>query len=190
MINGKLEALKYILKINKNIFDQKKKLKLNLKDKFGNTPLFSGIKNGNLETLQILLNENDILVNIRNEKDLNLFHYAAEHGKDEVLDLFMTHQKTKGLLHECNKNGQNSIYFSAKAGYLSSTIKLIRNGVDINHQDIDGNTPLHIAIQKKHFHIIKNLIICGAKTNVFNKKKDTPKKLINIIGFMDIDDNN
>jgi hypothetical protein len=34
------DTLKYILNLNSNIYDQKKKLKLNPKDKSGNTPLF------------------------------------------------------------------------------------------------------------------------------------------------------
>jgi ankyrin repeat protein len=173
---GKIESLQFFL--NLEIFDEKKKLKLNLKDVNGNTPLFNGVIEGRTEHVATLLKENDVSVNLRNEKDMNIFHSAAYFGRDSMIELLANHEKTKKLLTETNKIGYTPLHVAAKSNSISCVVKLLQIGVDINAQDENGDTPLHLAIKKNSVQSIKNLVFSGAKINIQNKKKESAKKLI------------
>lgn len=50
---------------------------------------------------------------------------------------------------------------------------LVENGLPINAQDIDGDTPLHIAVSKGNLAIIEYLLKQGAKLSLTNKQGET-----------------
>jgi ankyrin repeat protein len=181
---SELNTLIYLLNIE--IFDEKKKLKLNLRDNLGNTPLFTGIVEGRYDHVKILLDIKDVNVNIRNEKDLNIFHVACQYGRDNIIELLYSNIKTKDLFEEKNKIGQTPLHIASKSNSLSCLLKLLQLGANINTQDNNGNTPLHLAIEKKNLSCVKNLILSGAKINLQNKKKISPKKLIQIHKIVDL----
>lgn len=54
---------------------------------------------------------------------------------------------------------------------------LIENGVDVNQQNIKGNTALHAAVEGGHLDIVMLLIQCGANIRLSNKKGYTPVSL-------------
>lgn len=49
-----------------------------------------------------------------------------------------------------------------------------REKIDINQLDDLGNTPLHLAVQKKQEQTVQILILTGCDMNIQNKDKDTP----------------
>lgn len=48
---------------------------------------------------------------------------------------------------------------------LECAIALLSHGCEVNIEDEDGNTPLHIAVQKKNLALIQALTIFGANLN-------------------------
>ena len=50
-------------------------------------------------------------------------------------------------------------------------IKDLLRGVDINHQDADGDTFLHAAVQEEHQDIVKLLVDEGADRTIQNKER-------------------
>lgn len=59
--------------------------------------------------------------------------------------------------------------------YSITYIKLlIRMGADVNHQNNDGNTPLHYAAQNKALTIVELLLQHGAIRSINNKKSLLP----------------
>jgi len=74
------------------------------------------------------------------------------------------------------KAGNSDLIKAAKLGNVDEVRELLGNdGIDINTQDEDGNTPLHLAIQDKHQEVIK-VLLKNQKANVgcFNKAGYAP----------------
>jgi ankyrin repeat protein len=71
--------------------------------------------------------------------------------------------------------------------YKKIIIYLIKGGININHQDNDGNTALHIAIKlRQNNEIIKLLLDNGADVNIKNKNGKTPLDIAMEKGDKDI----
>ena len=64
--------------------------------------------------------------------------------------------------------------------------KLISLGANINIQNTDSNTPLHIAALNGHLEIVKLLLEKGADVNVKDKEGTTPLHLAASLGHFDI----
>ncbi len=70
------------------------------------------------------------------------------------------------------------LHMAAQQNKISNVITLIKKGADINEQnEQDGDTPLHIALKKKHFELAKFLSYNGADPNLPNNAGDTPLHL-------------
>jgi ankyrin repeat protein len=63
---------------------------------------------------------------------------------------------------------------STENGDVSKVKLLLDNGSDINDQNSEGNTPLHISIAKQFTDIVKLLIQRGALVNLPNSQLQTP----------------
>ena len=46
---------------------------------------------------------------------------------------------------------------------------LVKEGININEQNQDGNTPLHLASIKNHVEVMKKLINLKASPHIINK---------------------
>lgn len=64
---------------------------------------------------------------------------------------------------------------AAQEGNLNSLKEQIRLGTDVNTQDSDGNTPLHLAIINEHADILNELLMVDTiDFNIFNQEDKTP----------------
>ncbi|ESO01238.1 hypothetical protein HELRODRAFT_133683, partial [Helobdella robusta] len=59
-------------------------------------------------------------------------------------------------------------------GDLTLATQLISLGANINQQNISGDTPLHVAIRKKHTRLVNLLLECGADVNIRDRSGLTP----------------
>ena len=55
-------------------------------------------------------------------------------------------------------NGYTALHDAAEENNVASARLLIEAGCDVNRQDIDGWTPLYIAVQNGHTEIVKVLV--------------------------------
>lgn len=69
------------------------------------------------------------------------------------------------------------IYSATKEGDLAKLRSLIKNGLNINNKDVNGNTPLHYAAVSGHINIVRLLLESGAIHNIENKQGKTPLQL-------------
>jgi len=66
------------------------------------------------------------------------------------------------------------------AGVWQNDIIFVECGVELpnlNHQDNNGDTPLHLAVKNQNFEIIKFLVEHGADLSIKNEQNQTPDEL-------------
>ena len=62
---------------------------------------------------------------------------------------------------------------------VNEVIRMINESTQINQQDEDGDTPLHVSINLNDWYAFRALIEKGANVWIRNNKKETPFNLIN-----------
>lgn len=152
----------------------------------GNTPLHIAVKNKQLHQTELLICSG-VSVNSKNHKGETPLHAiitkVLEKDYSEIITLLLKHKadvNTKNIdgepivftLIECfNKRGVNK---NSHLDTFKTIIRLfIKNGLNINETDSNGNTLLHIAgkINNRNelkFSIITFLVECGASINAKN----------------------
>jgi len=107
-------------------------------------------------------------------------------GNLELLDFFMSlhvhifvvdNDKRTMLHHTALNPNENS---------LAITEFLVERGLEVNAQDSDGNTPLHLALSPFQQDVAKYLINSGADPEIKNWKGMSPQTLVqqDIINFL------
>ena len=65
------------------------------------------------------------------------------------------------------------ITIAAGDGNMAQVNQYLNNGANVNFQDHNGNTALHLAVQNNHFDIIKFLLERGASMTIQNQAGNT-----------------
>ncbi|CUG87291.1 ankyrin repeat protein, putative [Bodo saltans] len=73
--------------------------------------------------------------------------------------------------------GVTPIVVACAAGCLASVHRLIEHGADPDVSDECGNTPVHHAVLRKDFPMVKTLLHAGAQIHVVNHAGDTPEDI-------------
>lgn len=156
----------------------------------GYTPLFIAVKFKCCKTAELLFNHGaDIgLCDANNKTVFDLLSFYTCTG---MIDIFLQ----SGIDINSMKNQKNDNPFHILCNHLRpptyideidmininlSIQKLYNLGCDINHQNIDGNTPLHLACQYEiDFKFIKMFLDFGSDINIENTNGQTPFVLLN-----------
>ena len=131
----------------------------------------------------ILNNNNNDLNNIENMKDDN--EEIHERDKKLIFEHFFTcvesyqYDKLLSWLEKSSKymdlsptlnNGDNLLHLSIKYSVPHYIIKfLITHGININSQNCEGDTALHLAVKNHKYKTIDLLIKMGASEYIYNK---------------------
>lgn len=182
--NGTLETKE--LEIN---YDKNDAINLELKNKKGETPLHVAIANRSNDSALKLIEKN-VNVNAKNNLEKTPLHYAAEHNaSDEVLESLIKHGAD---INAKDISGKTALHYACKTGSKDVANLIMKNGdqitdlnkgevtdkdkkfTDLNIQDKDGNTALHLALNNKKYDIAKKLInytpsITVKERNIENK---------------------
>ena len=109
-----------------------------------NTLLMRAVFDDNYDVFDYLIKKpQDFSVVARD--DLNIIHYIAWFGRDEICE--------SQLIKLSHKTNVESL---------------------INERDLDGQTPLHVAARRNKHRIIAWLISIGSDVNVRNNNNDLP----------------
>lgn len=85
---------------------------------------------------------------------------------------------THWLLSHGAKIHKYSLHLAIKIFDIHTIILLLRYGADINIQDTDGNTVLHLAVYYKLADLIPFLLDHGANRDLKNNRGYTPEQLL------------
>ncbi|KAL6057002.1 Myotubularin-like phosphatase domain [Balamuthia mandrillaris] len=118
---------------------------VNVKDNSGWTPLFCACRKGHLKMCEILLNKGADASILSNDKATPLHYFVRED------------------------------YPSNAVTKVQRIIRLmVDSGLDLNHQNTNGETALHIAAYNGKETSVKALLLCGALVNRIDRNGETP----------------
>eukprot|EP01080_Neovahlkampfia_damariscottae_P002858 gene2858-4701_t len=176
MNSSDLKMLQFLLS---QASSNKTKLLVNIKDKTGDTPLLRGVLQDSIECVSELISttKSNVNLSIHNDKDFNIFHYAARKGSSDMIELLFN-TSAKSLYDQQNKDGLTPLHIACKVGNIDVIQKLFELGANINQQDNLGNTPLHYSIKNGKVNSSQLLMRLKAKINIKNKLKETARQLL------------
>ena len=145
---GNIGLVKYLVNLG---------LSLEVRDKFGRTPIFHAVLKGHEDLILFLLGRN-AKTNVRNINGHSLMQIAAQGGKIRIVEAL--------LEHGCSVNDKSADTFSSKGflpplhaaalyGHLEVVKFLVHNGADKSQIEFRyGKTPVALARDRGHHTVV------------------------------------
>jgi ankyrin repeat protein len=118
---------------------------INYQNKFGETALHYASKKGNIEIINILI-ENGGDVEIINHRGKNMLHFAAEGNQPVSLVYFK--EKHSLNIHSFDEKGSSLLHWACYWQAEQSVEFILSWSIDIDIVDKEGITALHLAVEK------------------------------------------
>ena len=164
---------------------------LNEKTNEGLTALHYAAYKGNIPMLQYLIKFGANIMETTNFGK-NVLHMAAE-GNQPSMIIYLISKENQS--HDCvDENGSTPLHRACYCGGEEAVNFLINLGADINAQDKEKLTPLHLAVLGENEQIVLKLLQKNANKNISNGKGELPidlarkKNCTSIVNILDDDD--
>ena len=139
---------------------------VNVQDEKGNTPLHKYAMKG-VENLVRLLLQHNADANIQNENGLTALHMAVIGGVVNIIGLLLEHKADVNIQ---DRWGYTPLHLSARFSHkdFNKIIDLLlQYGVqNIDIRDVEGRTPLQMAVRCGNAQAVKKLVDLGADVSV------------------------
>ena len=156
------------LKKNPKVTKEKFQNYLEQKNKKGFNALHYTVMNGNIKILNLLL-ENNINYESTNNRGLNVLHIAEQNNKLNMLILFK--EKYKFDIESTDDEGSTPLHWACYTNSFNCVEYLLSFNINVNIQDKEGLTPLHLCIiGKNNYNIIKLLLQYKANPDICDNK--------------------
>ncbi|ORX61169.1 ankyrin [Piromyces finnis] len=167
IMKNDISMIKYFLKKYSKVLD------FNHKNNLGHNAFTYALKCKNNDIINLListnkfdvLNEddygNDMLMYITCSLSLSSFRIFSAHIEDTVIN-------------KCNHNRESYLIMATKVNNEKIIDILLDKGIDVDHQESQGNTALHYAALQDNMATIEKLIKYGANLEIQNYKGETP----------------
>ena len=124
----------------------------------------------------------DYIKRLKNSKD-NEDHFTnltklIKKGEVSLFFEYFQENFKKMYINKKDENGNTLLILAIKQGLNTICKLLIKNGIDVNIQNNNGNSALHYALSGKNYVVADELRIYGALENCKNKKGFIPWECI------------
>jgi ankyrin repeat protein len=175
------------------LINNNKKVNINIKNNEGKTPIHYIIEKCNIELLEFIIKniQNlDEIIKIKNNKK-TILHIATQFECVNIIDVLLNYNMIQNYINLQDSKGNTALHYATikfNEHYYSFEKKIIitenilnNQYVDINIQNIDGNTPLHLSLIYKIEDITEKLLnntkyICDV--NMQNNDGNTPLHMV------------
>jgi ankyrin repeat protein len=113
-----------------------------------------------------------------NDNDMNIW-IASSDGNLDLVQQYLTTLSVDSK----DENGYTPIHAAASYGHYQLTLFLIDSKANINIQDSDGDTPLHVC---QSLDVVKLLVERGSDPTIRNFEEKLPIEIAYIEGAMDV----
>ncbi|CAJ1461524.1 unnamed protein product [Effrenium voratum] len=108
------------------------------------------------------------------EKHDNVAFSFVRHNRYEAIEAII--QQESGILEARDEFGNNMLHVACQNDHRRIAKLLLKNGINVNDQNLAGNTPLHYCFQYNFLHLSDYLIAHGADETIANKKGLLPSQ--------------
>ncbi|XP_062607053.1 ankyrin repeat domain-containing protein 50-like [Saccostrea cucullata] len=149
-------------------------LDVNTHDIRNRHPLHLATMKGDENFVKILLDKK-AKVDCVDENDVTPLNTASTFGFKDITEMLL---KGGAKLNKFDNNEKSPLINALENGHIDVIgllmQKLNQKSMDLNHSDVDGRTPLFVAVDKCYFETTKRLVKLGADVNVFDSQERTP----------------
>jgi ankyrin repeat protein len=141
----------------------------------GNTALHCASQGGHIDMISFFLQHINVdFVSSTGERALC---YAAFNNQVEAMKLLLLSGANPNL-KELNEDGWTALFFASQEGHLKA-VKLLVGfaNAEIDIQDKEGNTALHIAVKNDRLRIFEYLLSAGADYKIENNEGEVAVKV-------------
>lgn len=144
-----------------------------LLDKKQRTAVDIAVSSGDLESVKLLLKNQNIIkgIKLKNKDNDTLLHLASKGSNVDLIKFLMDQGYD---INAMNNSGSKPIHIATREGFIEAVQFYITHGMDINESDIVNRTLLHYAAMTSKPKILKYLIEHGAFVNVKDDNGMTP----------------
>ena len=149
-----------------------------IQDDNGNTPLMLAVLSDHLQTVSWLVIFDPACMKIQ-DKNRSVLHFAAVNGQIETVSVLLKSLNStdkNSLISSPDDKVWTAFHWSCSKGHLEFS-KSESDPLLHTIQDIDGNTPLKLAVLRNHFENVSWLAIldpaCMKTRNKMKKKRNS-----------------
>ncbi|CAL1399175.1 unnamed protein product [Linum trigynum] len=115
-------------------------------------------KQGNLETLRVLMEVNPVLAMTFDSSNTTTLHSAAAQGHMDVVDFLLEQCGTVAAI--AKSNGKMALHLATRNGHLQIVKALLVKDVAIaTRTDKEGQTALHMAVKGQNAELVEELVM-------------------------------
>ena len=164
-----MDVINYLLNLN---------ISVNLKDQYGETPLFDCVRKGKLHIAKLLISRY-ANVNFENRHQETPIHLACQKGNMDMIKLLI---ESGAFLNKVTQEGKLPIHYAIAGGQtdmIDYILKISNQSYDLKDQH--GHSLLHHATKTANILTIEKLLSEGLDPNGLNDLFETP--IFNAIRF-------
>lgn len=124
-------------------------------------------------------------INGQPKEQLSLLHIVAKIGDEETARSIIAKDISIDLNVKSQPSNRTPLHYAADKGNDQIISCLIEKCNNIDEQDINGDTALHLALKNGHQHTIGKLLNHNARTDILNNDGYTPIKLAEVLNNVD-----
>lgn len=153
----------------------------------GNTALLLSVMQRNISLTELLLKKKAKL-EVKNREGKTPLYVALENNNNEIANLILRYGGNSAFI--CDLTKLSALHIVARRGDVKMLGELLQTKAIalIDAQDIQGNTPLHLAVEVEHEDVIFLLLKARAYHKIKNLQGETPldlaKQKPKIVSFM------
>ncbi|XP_070396525.1 E3 ubiquitin-protein ligase MIB1 isoform X1 [Dermacentor albipictus] len=145
-----------------------------LQDCEGDTPLHDAISKKRDDMLTLLLDHNADIT-LTNNNGFNALHHAALRGNPSAMRTLLAKLPRPWIVDEKKDDGYTALHLAALNNHVEVAELLIHQGhANMDLQNVNLQTPLHLAVERQHAQIVRHLVREGCNLNIPDKDGDTP----------------
>lgn len=150
----------------------------NAQDSYGDTVLHDAIAKDLTEIVELLVNFRGVDLSVTNKRGFNCLHHAALKGNARAASLIV--QKCPDLLNVVKEDGFSALHLASLNGHYNVVKSLIEAcpDSDVDLRNTRHQTPLLLAVDKRHVTIAKFLLEHGAQVNAQDDVGDSPLHVV------------
>ncbi|XP_068753853.1 E3 ubiquitin-protein ligase MIB2-like [Montipora capricornis] len=150
----------------------------NAQDSYGDTVLHDAIAKDFSEIVELLVNFDGVDLSVKNKRGFNCLHHAALKGNARAVSLIV--EKSPDLLNIVKEDGFSALHLASLNGHFAVVNALIEAypDIDVNLRNVRQQTPLLLAVDKRHVTITRLLLQNGAQVNLQDDVGDSPLHVV------------